>query len=122
MNVGFIASSTAIIAIIFIIFHLFKNDSALAAGVREGRIKLESSIDVASAATSILLNVIVINRAIFFVFVSICLAHEEVGWDPLGLPSEAELEGVFLYIIYLPAEEYLVWSFSRAHEESVFLA
>ena len=122
MNVGFIASSAAVIAIIFIIFHLFKDDSALAAGVREWRIKLESSIDVAPAATTILLNVIVINRAVFFVFVSISLAHEEVGWDPLGLPSEAELEGVLLYIVHLPSEEDLIWCFSRAHEESVFLA
>ena len=91
---------------------MVKDDLALAAGVREGRIELESSIDVAPTAAAVLLDVVVVNWAVFFVFVSISLAHEEVGWYPLGLTAQAELEGVFLYIVYLPAEEDLVWSFS----------
>ena len=91
---------------------MVKDDLALAAGVREGRIELESSIDVAPAAAAVLLDIVVVNWAVFFVFVSISLAHEEVGWYPLGLTAQAELEGVFLYIVNLPAEEDLVWSFS----------
>ena len=84
----------------------------MAAGICEGRIELESSIDVAPAAAAVLLDVVVVYRAVFFVFVSISLAHKEVSWYPLGLTAQAELEGVFLYIIYLPAEKDLVWSFS----------
>ena len=91
---------------------MVKDDLALASGVREGRIELESSIDVASTTAAVLLDVVVVNWAVFFVFVSISLAHEEVGWYPLGLTAQAELEGVLLYIVYLPAKEDLVWSFS----------
>ena len=122
MNVGSIAWKVAVIAIIFIIFHLVKDYLALAAGVREWRIELEGSIYVASTAAWVLLDVIVVNGAVFFVLVSIFLAHEEVGWDPLGLPTQAELERIFLYIIHLPAEQDFVWSFSWAHEETVFIA
>ena len=91
---------------------MVKNFSALAAGVREGRIELESSIDIASATAAVLLNVIVVYWAVLFVFISISLAHEEVGWDPLGLTTQAKLKGILLYIVDLPAEEDLVRSFS----------
>ena len=90
---------------------MVKDYSALAAGVRERRIELESSIDIASAAAAVLLNVIVVYWAVLFVFISISLAHEEVGWYPLGLTAQAKLKRILLHIVYLPSEENLVRSF-----------
>ena len=106
--VGLIVTKVAIKAIFIIGFHLVEDDFALTTAVSEGRIKLEGTIDVAPTAASVLLNVIVVDRAVLLIFVSIILVHEEVRWYPLGLPAQAQLERVLLYIVNLPAEQNLI--------------
>lgn len=75
---------------------------ALATTFRKGRVKLESTVDVAASTSSILLSVIVIDWADPIDVIDAILVEEEVCAHALRLTTQVDLERVFLNHVFLP--------------------
>ena len=105
--------------IVQIFLKLAYDKTTLAASICKWWIELESTIDIAATAVASL-DKRVIHFALPLIFFVICIAQKEICVHISRFPSQIQLKRVFLYLIRIPAHQYLSRTFRCAHKELIF--